>query len=108
MALTGPIQKLKTKRFMVSSIGFNFTVGYNSRSEWDGQGQTPNSEAIMYIPGISILLGSKAGTFGINIQRGYEEYLKKNASDIDETNKIYAISISYRKVLDKIIDKLYW
>jgi len=48
------------------------------------------------------------GTFGINIQKGYEEYLKNSPDDIDETNDIYAISLSYRRVLDKIIEKLYW
>ena len=28
--------------------------------------------------------------------------------DIEETNKIYAISLSYRRVLDKVVEKLYW
>ena len=93
---------------MVSSIGLNLTVGHATRSEWAGLGDTPNSKSVQYIPGISILLGSKAGTFGINIQRGFEKYLQENPSDIKEETDIYAISISYRRILDKIIDKLYW
>ena len=108
VALSGPLKKVKSNApFMLSSIGLNFTMVYNGPSEWDGV-RTPNSEAILYIPGISFLFGSKAGTFGLNIQKGYEEYLMNNPSDIEEENDIYSISLSYRTVLDKIIEKLYW
>ena len=107
-ALTGPLKKVETNLpFMLSSIGLSFTAAYSSQSEWNGV-RTPNSEAIMYIPGISFLFGSKVGTFGINIQKGYEDYLQKSDTDIKETNDIYAISISYRKLFDKVIDRLYW
>ena len=108
LALSGPLKNVKTNApFKISSIGLNMTIGYAGHSEWNGI-STPNSKAIMYIPGLSILFASKAGTFGINIQRGYEEYLQEKATDIEETNKVYAISLSYRKLLDKIIDRLYW
>ena len=108
VALSGPLKKVETNApFMLSSIGLNFTMAYSGPSEWDGV-RTPNSEAILYIPGISFLFGSKAGTFGINLQRGFEEYLQNSPSDIREENKIYAISLSYRRTLDKIIEKLYW
>tara|TARA_Y100000590_G_scaffold447375_1_gene582548 strand:- start:557 stop:1348 length:792 start_codon:yes stop_codon:yes gene_type:complete len=107
IALSGPLRNVKTNMFMLSSIGLNFTMAYAGPSEWNGI-RTPNSEAILYIPGISLLFGSKAGSFGINIQRGYEDYLQKSPDDIEETNKIYSISLSYRKLLDKYIDKLYW
>ena len=107
-ALSGPLKKVETNApFMLSSIGLNFTMAYSGPSEWHGI-RTPNSEAILYIPGISFLFGSKAGTFGINIQRGFEEYLQNSPSDIKEENEIYAISLSYRRTLDKIIEKLYW
>ena len=108
IALSGPLKEVKSNApFMLSSIGLNFTVAYSGPSEWNGV-RTPNSEAILYIPGISFLFGSKAGTFGINIQKGYEDYLQKSPTDIEETNEIYAISLSYRRVLDKVLDKLYW
>ena len=108
VALSGPLKEVKSNApFMLSSIGLNFTVAYSGPSEWNGV-RTPNSEAILYIPGISFLFGSKAGTFGINIQKGYEDYLQKSPTDIEETNEIYAISLSYRRVLDKVLDKLYW
>lgn len=110
VALSGPLKKIKTNFFMLSSIGLNFTVAYSGESEWNGI-RTPNSEAILYIPGISLLFNAKSkdvGSFGINIQRGYEDYLQNSESDIEEENDIYSISISYRKVLDKLIDKLYW
>ena len=107
-ALSGPLGNVKSNApFMLSSIGFNFTMAYSGPSDWNGI-RTPNSEAILYIPGISLLFGSKVGTFGINIQKGYEDYLQKNSTDIEETNEIYAISLSYRKLLDKVIEKLYW
>ena len=108
VALSGPLKEVKSNvPFMLSSIGLNFTMAYSGPSEWNGV-RTPNSEAILYIPGISFLFGSKAGTFGINIQKGYEDYLQNSPTDIEETNDIYAISLSYRRVLDKIIEKLYW
>ena len=92
---------------MLSSLGLNLTLAYAGPSEWNGV-RTPNSEAIMIIPGMSILFGSKAGTFGINIQKGHEEYLKNSKNDIDEETDIYSINLSYRRVLDKVIDWLYW
>ena len=107
MALSGPLRHVESSMFMLSSIGLNFTMAYSGPSEWNGE-RTPNSEAILYIPGISFLFGSDIGTFGLNFQKGYEDYLQKSPDDIEETNKIYSISLSYRKVLDKYIDKLYW
>ena len=35
-------------------------------------------------------------------------YDKCKTHSLEETNEIYAISISYRKLLDKVIDRLYW
>ena len=64
-------------------------------------------EATAYIPGVSILFGSKAGTFGINIQKGFEDYANI-PGDLEEESDITSITISYRRVLDRIIDKLYW
>ena len=107
VALSGPLKKVKTNMFMLSSIGFNFTMTYLGQSEWNGV-KTPNSAAILYVPGISFLFGSKAGTFGLNIQEGYQKFLIKKSTDIKERNDIYSISLSYRTVLDKYIDKLYW
>ena len=47
------------------------------------------------------------GTFGINIQKGFEDYAK-NPDDLDEESDITSITISYRRVLDRLIDALYW
>ena len=107
LALSGPLKFLKTNTFQISSIGVSFIAIHSTQSEWDGQGKTPNSEATAYIPGVSILFGSKAGTFGINIQQGYEDYAN-NPGDLEEESDITSITISYRRVLDRIIDKLYW
>jgi len=107
MALSGPLKNVKSNVFKLSSIGFNFTMGYAGPSEWNGV-RTPNSEAILYIPGVSFLFGSKVGNFGINIQKGYEDYLQNSPNDIKEENEIYSISLSYRKLLDKYIEKFYW
>ena len=67
----------KANSFRITSIGFNFTISHVGGSEWDGI-RTPNSEATAYIPGISILFASKAGTFGLNFQKGYESYAMKS------------------------------
>ena len=74
LALSGPLKFLKTNTFQISSIGVSFIAIHSTQSEWKNEGKTPNSEATAFIPGLSILFGSKAGTFGINVQKGYEEY----------------------------------
>ena len=109
MSSSLPFQKFKWGKLSVSSVGLTFTIAHAGRSQWEGQGDTPNSKSILYVPGINILFGLEGGGgFGVNISRGYEYYFKENNSDIEETNDIYSINISYRKVLDKVIDKLYW
>ena len=107
MALSGPIKAIKTNFFELTSIGFNLAVVHSSESEWEGEGKTPNSEATAYIPGISLLFGSKVGTFGINVQKGFEIYAK-NPGSLEEESDISSITISYRRILDHVIDALYW
>ncbi len=107
LALVNPMKKTEQGLIKLSSIGFNFTMAYSDASSWDGV-RTPNSEAIIYIPGVSFSFSTKAGMFGINFQRGYEDYLQNSPSDIKETNDIYAISLSFRKLFDKVIEGLYW
>lgn len=109
MSSSLPFQKIKWGKLSVSSVGLTFTIVHAGRSEWEDQGETPNSKSILYAPGINILFGIEGGGgFGVNISRGYEYYFNEIDSDIEETNDIYSINISYRKVLDKVIDRLYW
>jgi len=109
MSSSLPFQKIKWGKLSVSSVGLTFTIVHAGRSEWEDQGETPNSKSILYAPGINILFGLEGGGgFGVNISRGYEYYFNEIDSDIEETNDIYSINISYRKVLDKVIDRLYW
>ena len=109
MSSSLPFQKFKWGKLSISSIGFTFTIAHAGRSQWEGQGDTPNSKSILYVPGINVLFGLEdGGGFGLNINRGYEYYFNESESDIEEKNDIYSISISYRKVLDKVIDRLYW
>ena len=107
MALTGPIKAIKTNFFKLSSIGVNLSLLHFSESEWSGLGVTPNSEATAVIPGISLLFDSKVGTFGINYQIGRQIYAN-NPGSIDEEIDISSITISYRRILDHVIDGLYW
>ena len=107
MALTGPIKAIKTNFFKLSSIGLNLSLLHFSESEWDGLGVTPNSEATAVIPGVSLLFDSKVGTFGINYQIGKQIYAS-NPGSIDEEIDISSITISYRRILDQVIDFLYW
>jgi len=109
MSSSLPFQKFKWGKLSISSVGITFTIAHAGRSQWEGQGDTPNSKSILYVPGVNILFGLEGGGgFGVNISRGYEYYFNENPSDIEETNDIYSINISYRTVLDKVIDKLYW
>ncbi|MBI45472.1 MAG: hypothetical protein CMG66_04815 [Candidatus Marinimicrobia bacterium] len=109
MSSSLPFKKIKLGKLSISSVGFTFTVAHAGRSKWEGLGDTPNSKSILYVPGINVLFGLEGGGgFGLNLTRGFEYYFNENESDIEEKTKIYGISLSYRKVLDKVIDKLYW
>ena len=109
MSSSLPFQKIKWGKLSISSVGLTFSIAHAGRSKWEGQGDTPNSKSILYVPGVNILFGLEdGGGFAVNISRGYEYYFNENDSDIEETNDIYSISISYRKVLDKVIYRLYW
>ena len=109
MSSSMPFQKFKLGNLSISSVGLIFSMAHSSRSNWNDEGDTPNSKSILYVPGINILFSIKdGGGFGVTLTRGYEYYFNENPNDIDETNKIYGVTISYRKVLDRIIEKLYW
>jgi len=108
MSSSLPFQKIKWGKLSVSSVGLTFTIVHAGRSEWEGQGETPNSKSILYAPGINILLSFKnGGGLGINLTRGFESYFNENPSDIKEETSIYGISISYRTVLNNRIDWLW-
>ena len=110
MAMSGSpsFQKIQLGNLSLSSIGPTLTIGYASRSRWEGEGETPNSKSILYVPGINILLSFKnGGGLGINLTRGFESYFNENPSDIEEKTSIYGISVSYRTVLNNRIDWLW-
>ena len=101
-------EKIRIGKFSLGSIGPTLTIAHAGRSSWEGQGETPNSKSILYVPGINILISSDdGGGFGINIARGFESYFNDNPSDIKEETDVYSISINYRTVLDKRIDWLW-
>lgn len=111
LAMSGskPFQSIKVGDYTLSSVGFTFMLGYADRSSWEGLGYTPNSESVLYAPGINILFGSSSGGgFGINVSKGYEHFFNDRPLDIKEKNDTYSININYRKVLDSVIEKLYW
>ena len=107
MALSGPIKNIKTNYLMLSSIGISYSIKHTTEAKWNDI-IAPNSKATIYIPGISLLFGSKIGTFGINLQRPYMDNLATNDAVVEQDAKIWQFSLSYRRVLDKYIDKLYW
>ena len=106
MALSGPVN-IKTNFFMISSIGLSYSIKHTTEAKWNDI-ISPNSKSTTYIPGLSILFGSKIGTFGVNFQRPYMDNLATNDGGVDQSAEIWQFSISYRKLLDKQIDKLYW
>ena len=107
MALSGPIKNIKTNYLMLSSIGISYSIKHTTEAKWNDI-IAPNSKATIYIPGVSLLFGSKIGTFGINLQRPYMDNLATNDAVVEQDAKIWQFSLSYRRVLDKYIDKLYW
>ena len=110
LALSGSnsLQKIKLGEYALSSIGLTLFVDYATRSSWDNEGDTPNSKSLLYMPGINFLISTPSGNgLGINIARGYQYYFNENASDVDEDTDIFSITVNYRTVLDKIIEKLY-
>ena len=109
MSGSSKFQNIKLGNLSLSSIGLTLTIAHATRSKWNNIGDTPNSKSILYVPGINILISNKnGGGIGINITRGFEEYINDKPSDIKEETDIYGISVSYRKVLDRTIKKLYW
>ena len=107
MALSGPVN-IKTDFIKISSIGLNFSIKHTTESKWDDI-IAPNSKSTTYIPGLSVLFMSKIGTFGVNIQKPYMDNLATNdGGAVEQDAEIWQFSISYRKILDKYIDKLYW
>ena len=107
LVLSGPIKAIKTNFFKLSSIGFSLSAIHYDESKWEGEGKTPNSEATAFIPGVSFLFDSKVGTFGISVQTG-EQIYAENPGSIDEEIDISSITLSYRRVLDFVLDRLYW
>ena len=106
MALSGPVN-IKTNFIEISSIGLSFSIKHTTEAKWNNV-IAPNSESTTYIPGLSILFGSKIGAFGVNIQKPYMDNLATNDGGVEQDAEIWQFSISYRKILDKYIDKLYW
>ena len=106
MAISGPVN-IKTNFIKISSIGLNFSIKHTTESKWDDI-IAPNSKSTTYIPGLSVLFMSKIGTFGVNIQKPYMDNLATNDGGVEQNSEIWQFSISYRKILDKYIDKLYW
>ena len=70
-------------------------------SKW-GDEISPNSESTLISPGISFMISSKAGSFGINIQRPEIDNLSVNDGGVDQRSEQWQFSISYRKNLDKM------
>jgi len=106
MALSGPVN-IKTNFLEISSIGLSYSIKHTTEAKWNNI-ISPNSKSTTYIPGLSILFGSKIGTFGINFQRPYMDNLATNDAGVEQDSEIWQFSLSYRKLLDKHIDKLYW
>ena len=101
--------KFKIGKVSLSSLGPTLNIIYTGRSSWDNQGETPNSESILYIPGVNILLGfENGGGVGINIAKGFEKYINDSPLDIDEELDIFTFSINYRTVVDKRIEWLWY
>ena len=108
VALSGPT-KIKTNFFMISSIGFNYSFRHTTNAKWNSI-IAPNSKSNTHVPGISFLIGIKKskGAIGVNILRAYIDNLSTNDDVVEQDAKVWQFSLSYRMILDKYIDRLYW
>ncbi len=108
LALSGPT-RIKTNFFMISSIGFSYSFRHTTNAKWNNV-IAPNSQSNTHIPGISILIGleKSKGAVGVNILRAYMDNLSTNDEVVEQDAKVWQFSLSYRIVLDRYIDKLYW
>ena len=107
MALSGPTN-IKTNFFMISSIGLSYSFRHTTNAKWDNV-IAPNSKSNTHIPGISILFGTNnKGSLGVNILKAYMDNLYSNDDAVEQDAEIWQFSLSYRIILDKYIDKLYW
>ena len=61
MSSSLPFKKIKWGKLSISSVGLTFAIAHAGRSEWKGQGETPNSKSILYVPGVNILFGLEDG-----------------------------------------------
>ena len=106
MALSGPTN-IKTNFFHITSLGLSYSFRHTTKAKWDNV-IAPNSRSNTHIPGISILFGTNSGSLGVNILKAYMDNLYSNDDAVEQDAEIWQFSLSYRIILDKYIDKLYW
>ena len=106
VALSGPLSKIP-KKVKLASVGLSLSMQHYNEAKWD-ETVAPNSESTMITPGISFLVNSSLGSFGISFQMPYIDNLSVNDGGVEQSSSQWQISLSFRKTLDKRIEKLYW
>ena len=112
LMLSGPPNKERMGKFKLSSIGFGLSIMHSDYSKWHGI-TAPNSKSTAITPNLSFVIGSMDyGTFGLSLNVSDIDAFNSGDTGVDSNFKqkasVFGFSISYRKNLDKIIDKLYW
>ena len=108
--LSGPPKPLNmnSNSFQLSSIGLGLNLFYSDVSKWNGF-EVPNSESRVVTPMLTFILSSKNnGSLGLSINYSELSVLTVSDDAPDGGTDVWGISFSYRKVLDKRIEKLYW
>ena len=107
IALSGPPNRTETK-FKLTSIGLGVSIAHTDHAQWYGQ-DSPNSTSTAISPSISFVVSSlDYGTLGISINRAYINAFNAGDGTLDQEASVWGFSLSYRKALDAVIDKLYW
>ena len=90
----------KKSNLIKGSYSLSMLIRYSSEEYWNDI-PTPNSESLIFIPGIGFLWNRDFGTVTINIQKPYIINGSINGTEglAEEKTDVYQISISMRKVL---------
>jgi hypothetical protein len=112
LMLSGPPNKVDMGSFKLTSIGLGLSIMHSDHSKWNGE-EAPNSKSTAITPSLSFIISSlNHGTFGLSINTSIIDVFNagdiSSDSDFKQEASVIGFAISYRKSLDKRIDKLYW
>ena len=108
--LSGPPRPLnmKSNSFQLASIGLGLNIKYSDIAKWNGF-DVPNSKSNAITPMLTFVFSSQnSGSLGFSINYSDLSVLSVGDDAPSGGTDVWGFSFSYRKILDKRIEKLYW